>query len=560
MLIAYSMQNKHSDVTHLFSSLALPSFGLKPNNITISVLLKALSSLPSFAQPILGKVIHGFVLRHGIDADLFLSNGLVTFYARADELGLARKVFNGMHERDIVSWNSMISGYSQNGWYEEALRLYRGMEGVQPDGVTVVAVLHACSELKDLSFGMEIHRFVIESGIQMDVSVYNSVLGMYAKCGSLDYARALFDEMAEKDDVSYGTMISAYMTYGLIDEAMGLFRMMENPVLSSWNAVISGLVQNNRHADVPKLVREMLAAGLKLNSVTLASILPTISFFSNLKGGKHIHCYAIRHDCDRNLYVATALIDTYGKAGFLHGAHLVFAMTMKRSLVVWTAIISACAAHGDADASLALFKKMLASGIQPDNVAFTAVLAACAHAGLVREAWQIFNSMLPEYGVQPTMEHHACIAGVLSRAGKLAEAVEFISKMPVEPNAKVWGALLNGASIFGDVEVGEFAFDQLFEIEPENAGNYIVMANIYSQAGKWEEAEKVREMMGRRGLKKFPGCSWIETSKGLQSFIARDASNEWSEKIYEMLECLVGVIREEGYVYKGELDEESFFI
>lgn len=500
------------------------------------------------------------MLRHGTDVDLFASNGLIVFYARAGELGLARKVFDGMPERDIVSWNSMICGYSQNGLYDAALRLYRDMDGLRPDGVTVAAVLGACAELKDLGFGMEVHRFVIENGIEMDASAYNSVMGFYAKCGSLDYARALFEEMMEKDEVSYGTMVSAYMTYGLIGEAMELFRQMEKPVLSTWNAVISGLVQNSQHCDVPKLFREMLAAGLRPNSVTLASMLPTLAFFSNLKGGKQIHCYAVRNYCDRNIYVATALIDTYAKAGFLHGARLVFEVTMSRSVIVWTAIISAYAAHGDAGAALALFGEMLGCGIQPDHVLFTAVLAACAHAGVVEEAWQIFNSMLPKYRVQPMVEHYACIAGVLSRAGKLMEAVEFISKMPIEPNAKVWGALLNGASIHRNVEVGKFAFDKLFETEPENAGNYIVMANIYSQAGHWEEAERVREKMGRRGLKKFPGCSWIETTKGLNSFIAGDTSNKWLEEIYGMLECLISVMGEEDYIHADELDGESFII
>ncbi|XXG74785.1 hypothetical protein AAC387_Pa07g3412 [Persea americana] len=560
MLTAYSLHSQHSQVLKLFSSMSSWKPSLKPDKFTVSLLLKSLSSLPSLVHSFLGKEVHAFVLRHGVDVDLFASNGLIAFYARAGELSLARKVFDGMLERDIVSWNSMISGYSQNGWYDEALRLYREMDGLRPDGVTVAAVLCACAELKELAFGMEVHRFVIENGIEMDASAYNSVMGFYAKCGSLDCARALFEEMTKKDEVSYGTMVSAYMTYGLVDEAMELFRQMEKPVLSTWNAVISGLAQNNHHSEVPKLFREMLATGLRPNSVTLASMLPALSFFSNLKGGKQTHCYAVRNCCDRNIYVATALIDTYAKAGFLQGARLVFEVTVSRNLILWTAIISAYAAHGDAGAVLALFGEMLSCGIQPDNVTFTAVLAACAHAGVVEEAWQIFNSMLPKYRIQPMVEHYACIAGALSRAGKLTESVEFISKMPVKPNAKVWGALLNGASIFRNVEVGNFAFNQLFEIEPENAGNYIVMANIYSQAGKWEEAERVREKMERSGVKKFPGCSWIETTKGLNSFISGDTSNEWLEEIYGMLGCLVGVMREEGYIHADELDGESFII
>ncbi|XP_077213130.1 pentatricopeptide repeat-containing protein At2g37310-like [Tasmannia lanceolata] len=562
MLIAYSHHNQHSQTLNLFSSLASLGSILKPDNFTITSLLKALSSLFPFlsVHPSLGKQVQAFVLRHGFDSDLFVSNALVTFYARSGDLGSARMVFDRMPERDIVSWNSMMSGYSQGGLYEECLRLYQEMEGssgLRPNGVTMVCVLHSCAQLKDLAFGMEVHQFIIEAGIEMDASVYNSVIGLYAKCGSLDYARGLFDEMIERDEVSYGAMISGYMNHGFVDKAMELFRQMENPVLSTWNAAISGLVQNNCHTDVPKLVREMQAAGVRPNSVTLASVLPTFSFFSNLIGGKQIHCYAIRNDYDRNVYVATALIDTYAKAGLLRGARNVFVGTRARSVIVWTAIISAYAAHGDADSALTLFHDMLASRTRPDPVTFTAVLAACAHAGVVEEARRIFDSMLSEYGIEPALEHFACIAGVLSRSGMLEEAVNFISNMPMEPSAKVWGVLLNGAYVFGDVELGKYVSDRLFEIEPENTGNYIIMANIYSRARKWEEAEKIREKMKDRGLKKIPGCSWIETSNGLQSFVARDTSNLQSHEIYGMLEGLVGLMREEGYVYADELDEES---
>lgn len=226
-------------------------------------------------------------------------------------------------------------------------------------------------------------------------------------------------------------------------------------------------------------------------------------------------------------------------------------------MIVWTAIISAHAAHGDAKAALDLFEQMLNNGTQPDPVTFTSVLAACAHSGVVDEAWNNFDAMLVKYKIQPSVEHYACMVGVLSKAGKLSEAVEFISKMPIEPSAKVWGALLNGASVSGDVELGMFVCDRLFEIEPENTGNYIIMANLFSRAGRWEEAEKVREKMRSLGLKKIPGSSWIETSGGLQSFIAKDVSNERTEEIYGMLDRLLTFMREEGYVLMDEFDEES---
>ncbi|KAK2971597.1 hypothetical protein RJ640_024233 [Escallonia rubra] len=559
LLIGYSSQNRHVETLKLFSTfLSSLSALAKPDNFTITCVLKALSSLLPDAK--LAKMIHSFVKKNGFVPDVFVVNPLVTCYCRCDDIVSARNLFDEMPERDIVSWNSMIGGYSQGGFYEDCKALFRDMlrlENVRPDEVTVVSVLQACAQSNDLVLGMEVHQFVVESKIEMDLTVCNTLISLYAKSGSIDYARDLFEEMSERDEVTYSAIISGYMANGFVDKAMDLFREMEKPGLNAWNAVISGLFQNNQHEGVADLVCEMQAVGLRPNTVTLASMLPTLSYFSNLKGGKEVHAYAIRNSYDRNIYVATAFIDTYAKLGFLQGAQRVFDQSKDRSLILWTAIISAYAAHGDVNAALDQFDKMLNVGIQPDSVTFTAVLTACAHSGLVDEAWKIFGVMFPKYGILPLVEHYACMAGVLSRAGKLSEAAAFIYKMPIEPSAKVWGQLLNGASVSGDVELGKFVCSHLFEMEPENTGNYIIMANLYSRAGRWEEAQKVRVKMTNIGLKKMPGTSWIETREGLQSFIARDTSNDRTEEIYATLKELLKLMREEGYVMMDEFDEES---
>lgn len=547
----------HSDTLKLFSCLVNSnSMDVKPDKFTVTCVLKALASL--FSNSILAKEIHCFILRRGIDSDVFVVNALITFYSRCDELVLARILFDKMSERDVVSWNAMVAGYSQGGLYEECKELFKEMLSsveLKPNALTAVSVLQACAHSNDLICGMEVHRFVNESQIQMDVSLCNAVIGLYAKCGSLDYARDLFEEMPEKDEVTYGSMISGYMVHGFVNQAMDLFRELKSPALSSWNAVISGLAQNNQQDGVVDIFRAMQSHGCRPNTVTLASVLPIFSHFSTLKGGKEIHAYAVRNAYNGNIYVATAIIDSYAKSGYLHGARQVFDQFRGRSLIIWTSIISAYAAHGDSNVALSLFYEMLRNGIRPDPVTFTSILVACAHSGELDEAWKIFNVLLPEYGIQPLVEHYACMVGVLSRAGKLSDAVEFISKMPIEPTAKVWGALLNGASIAGDVELGKYVFDQLFEIEPENTGNYIIMANLYSQFGKWKEADKVRDLMKDVGLKKIPGNSWIETRGGLQSFVARDTSNERTAEIHGTLEGLLGLMKEERHILQHEIDD-----
>ncbi|GJR99382.1 pentatricopeptide repeat-containing protein [Tanacetum coccineum] len=557
--MGYSLNNRYINTVRVFGCfLNCASVNVKPDNYTVTCVLKALSSLG--CESSLGKRVHCFIVRNGLDWDIFVVNALITFYCRCDEVVVARKVFDCVRDKDLVTWNSMLAGYSQGGFYEICKELYFEMLGlgyIMPNEFTVISVLQACAQSNDLVLGMKVHEFVMENEIKMDLPVYNAFITMFAKCGSLDYANQLFEEMSIKDEISYGSVISGYMLHGFVDKAMNLFREMERPGLSTWNAVISGQFQNKQYEMVVDLFHEMQVNGFKPNSVTLSNILPTLSHLSNLKGGEEIHAYAIRNRYDINIYVATAIIDTYAKLGFLEGAQIVFNHSEKKSVIIWTSLLSAYAAHGEVSAALDLFDEMINRGIDPDPVTFTSVLSACAHSGLVDKAWTIFHSMLPRYNIQPSVEHYACMVGVLSRALKLSEALEFIKKMPCEPSARVWGALLNGASVSGDVEIGKIACDRLFEIEPENTGNYIIMANLYSQAERWEEAENVRAMLSNIGLKKIAGSSWIDTPGGMQSFIAKDTSNEKTDEIYATLGGLFNLMREERTSVSKDLLEES---
>ena len=459
--------------------------------------------------------LHAVAILRGFGADLFVSNGLITAYANAGDTRSARAVFDEMPQRDVVSWNSLISSYARAGWYRECLDLFQelirfhtGGGGVGPNSVTVTSVLHACAQLKAVDFGVRVHQFAAENGLDLDVAVWNSIVGFYAKCGQLQYARELFEGMPKKDSVSYSAMITGYMNHGQVEKGMQLFRQADVQGISIWNAVTAGLVQNGCLSDVLGLLHEMIDSGMLPNSTTLSIIIPSVPLFSMLLGVKQAHGYVIRNNYDQSISVVCALVDAYSKAGFFYGALKVFELTGDRSKVVWTSIISAAASHGEAAESLRLFYEMISAGTRPDTITFTAVLTACAHAGKVADARKIFDSMQVVFGITPVMEQYACLVSALSRAGMLNDALELVNSMPIEPNAKVWGPLLNGAAEFGDIELGRFVFDRLFMIEPKNTGNYIVMANLYSNSGKWEEAEIIRSMMWGVGLEKVPGCSW----------------------------------------------------
>ncbi|KAF7049432.1 hypothetical protein CFC21_057969 [Triticum aestivum] len=510
ILIALSLHSPQpSAALRLFAAS-----GVSPDEITVSALLKSLAASGPGLSPLVTGELHALAFLRGFGADLFVSNGLITAYANAGDMRSARAVFDQMPRKDVVSWNSLISAYTRGGWYTECLELFHELVqacaggGVRPNSVTVTSVLHACAQLKAVDFGVYVLRIAKESGLDMDTAAWNSVVGFYAKCGRLHYARQLLERMPKKDAVSYSAMITGYMNNGHVDEAMDLFRQADAKGISTWNALISGLIQNGRQSDVLELLHEMMGAGILPNTATLSIIMPSAPLFSTLLGAKQAHGYVIRNDYDQSNNVVSALIDAYSKAGFLYMARKVFELHENRSTIAWTSIISAVAAHGDVTEALDLFNQMVSTGTRPDTVTFTVVLTACAHAGKVTEAREFFHSMQAMFGISPVMEQYACMVSVLSHAGMLKDALDLVNKMPFEPNAKVWGTLLNGAAAVGDVELGRFVFDRLFIIEPKNTGNYIVMANLYSNAGKWEEAETIRSMLWGVGLEKVPGCSW----------------------------------------------------
>ncbi|XP_052150201.1 pentatricopeptide repeat-containing protein At2g37310 [Oryza glaberrima] len=512
ILISLSLHSPDpSAAVRLFASSAV-----SPDEITLSTLLRSLAASGPALSPLVTGELHAVAFLRGFGSDLFVSNALITAYANAGDMRSARAVFDEMPRRDVVSWNSLISACARACWYRECLDLFQEFvrvrcsdgDGVGPNGVTVTSVLHACAQLKVVDFGIGVHRFAAESGLDMDMVVWNSIIGFYAKCGRLQYARQLLDGMTRKDSISYSAMITGYMNNGHVEEGMQLFRQASARGISMWNSVIAGLVQNGRQSDVLRLLQEMIASKVLPNSATLSIVMPSVPSFSTLLGAKQAHGYAIRNDYDQSIRLVSALIDAYAKAGFLDTARKVFKLTEHRSTIVWTSIISAVAAHGEAVEALSLFNQMITAGAKPDTVTFTTVLSACAHSGKVAEARKVFNSMQAVFGISPVIEQYACMVSALSRAGMLKEAVKLVNKMPFEPNAKVWGALLNGAAVVGDVEFGRYAFDRLFIIEPKNTGNYIVMANLYSNAGKWEEAETIRSMLWGVGLEKVPGCTW----------------------------------------------------
>uniref|UniRef100_UPI0040747504 Synthetic PPR-DYW protein n=1 Tax=synthetic construct TaxID=32630 RepID=UPI0040747504 len=510
----YARNGQPEEALSLYSQMRRS--GIKPDNYTFPFVLKACASLSSLKE---GKQIHGHVIKSGFESDVYVQSALIDMYAKCGELEDARKVFDEMPERNVVSWNAMISGYAQNGQSEEALELFREMqqEGIKPSEFTFCSVLSACASLGSLEMGKQIHGYVIKSGFESIVFVGNALIDMYAKCGSIEDARKVFDEMPERTVVS-------------------------------WTAMISGYAQNGQSEEALELFREMQREGVKPDEVTLPSVLSACANLGALEQGKQIHAYVIKSGFESDVFVGSALIDMYAKCGSIEDARKVFDKMPERDVVSWNAMIAAYAQHGHGKEALQLFQQMQQEGVKPSEVTFTSILSACSHAGLVDEGHHYFESMSPDYGITPRVEHYGCMVDLLGRAGRLDEAEDLIKSMPFQPNVVVWGTLLGACRVHGDVERGERAAERILELDPESAAPYVLLSNIYAAAGRWDEAAKVRKLMKERGVKKEPGCSWIEVNNKVHEFVAGDKSHPQTKEIYAELERLSKQMKEAGYV------------
>ncbi|XP_073119155.1 pentatricopeptide repeat-containing protein At2g34400-like [Henckelia pumila] len=481
--------------------------GIKPDNFTYPFVLISCGNL--FALK-MGRAAHCEVVKSGLVSDFHVAHSLITMYSRCSELSYARIVFDEMEERDLVSWNSIISGYSRLGFAAEAMEMFEEMRkgGFEPDEMTIVSVLGACGDLGNLSLGRWIEEYVMGRRMELNSFIGSALVNFYGKCGDLGSARRIFDSIKRKEVVIWNAMLTGYAQNGLSDATLLLFTVMKE-------------------------------TGIEPNEITLIAVLTACASIGALEIGKQVDEYASKNGYQRSIYVATALVDMYAKCGNLDNASRVFESMPKKNEVSWNAMISAHAFHGRAKDALSLFHRMLEEGkTVPDDITFVGVLSACVHSKMVDEGYRLFDFMSSKFGLTPKVEHYSCIVDLLSRAGRVYEAWDFIQKMPQKRDEILLGALLGACQKVKNVDIGEKVMQLLLEIEPSNSGNYLISSKIYADMKRWDDSARMRFLMKQKGVTKTPGCSWTEMDGHLREFHAGDLLIEDAQKIHQVLNIL----------------------
>ncbi|XP_004487108.1 putative pentatricopeptide repeat-containing protein At3g08820 [Cicer arietinum] len=514
--------DRFHDAVQLYSSMHKAS--LIPDNFTFPFVLKACARLNLFQ---LGIAIHSLVIKTGFDYDVFVKTNIVCFYSKCGFLTDARKVFDDIRDKNVVSWTAIIGG-----------ELFRGLleMGLRPDGFVIVRVLRACARLGDLESGRWIDWCMSECGLHRNVFVATSLVDMYAKCGSMEEARCVFDGMVEKDVVCWSAMIHGYASNGLPREALELFF-------------------------------EMRKVNVRPDCYAMVGFLSACARLGALEMGIWAKGLMDDEEFLSNPVLGTSLIDLYAKCGSVEEALGVYKMMKEKDRVVFNAVISGLAMYGHVGTAFGVFGQMGKCGIWPDENTFVGLLCGCTHAGLVDDGRRYFNSMSCAFSVTPTIEHYGCMVDLLARAGLLVEAQNLIKGMPMKANAIVWGALLGGCRLHRETQLAEHVLKQLIELEPWNSGHYVLLSNIYSANSRWDEAEKIRSTLNEKGMQKLPGYSWVEVDGVVHEFLVGDTSHPLSQKIYEKLESLFKDLKEAGYnpttefvLFDVEEEEKEYFL
>ncbi|XP_066340762.1 pentatricopeptide repeat-containing protein At4g14820-like [Miscanthus floridulus] len=513
---------------------------------------------------------HALAVRVGSLEDGFVGTALVGAYAVCGCVGDARKVFDGMAVRDVVSWGVMLdrslftmlrraslvqavesyrlrlegpgfesrspriararvrlatdtlpqtlhragalcTGYCQTRNYKEALLLFAKMKnsGVLPDQLILATVLSACGHIRHLRTGRAIHSYMLVSDILISAHLSSALINLYATCANMEMAEKLYNGMPRKDLVSSTAMVFGYARNRKVEIARSIFDGMPEKDVVSWSAMVSGYADSNQPNEALSLFNDMQECGIRPDEVTMLSVISACASLGSLDKAKWIHAFIKNNGLNKILNIYNTLIDMFAKCGGINLAFNIFNEMPQKNVITWTSMITAFAMHGDGKSALCLFEQMKNEGVEPNEVTFLNLLYACCHAGLVHEGRSLFSSMVQQYGIEPKHEHYGCMVDLLGRAKLMQEAVNLIESMHLGPNVPIWGSLLAACWMHGDLKLGAFAAKKILQLDPNHGGASVLLSKIYMKSDNLNDAQEVREVMKLHGVSKETGLSWM---------------------------------------------------
>ncbi|KAJ7959587.1 Pentatricopeptide repeat-containing protein [Quillaja saponaria] len=483
-------------------------------------------------------------------------NTMIDGYTRNGKLELALDLFERMPDRNVVSWNTIITALAQYGRIEEAENLFNRMP--ERDVISWTAMIAAFSRNGRINDA----RVIFDRMPERNVVSWNAMITGYAQNKRLDEAFDLFERMPERDIPSWNMMISGFIQNGDLKRAERLFGEMRQKNVITWTAMMTGYAQHGQSEEALKIFTKMLLTDrVKPNTGTFVTVLGACSDLAGLSEGQQIHQIISKTVYQGNTVLLSALINMYSKCGELHSARKMFddGLTIQRDLISWNGMLAAYAHHGWGREAINLFSEMQELGFQANDVTYVELLSACSHAGLVEEGLKYFDELVRNQSIQVREDHYTCLIDLCGRAGRLMEAFDLIEQLGGDASPSVLGALVAGCSLHGNANIGKLAAKKLLEVAAADAGTFLTLSNMYASLGKWKEAATIRLKLKEKGLKKQPGCSWIEVGNLVHVFVVGDKSHSRSDQLYFILCDLHAKMKMDGLMPNNDLLVDELF-
>lgn len=420
-------------------------------------------------------------------------------------------------------------------------------DNLSPDNYTLNFMVCACAQLSGSETGPSVHGAVIKQGFENDPHIQSGLIFMYAELGRLSSCQRVFGVIPEPGVVCQTAMVSACAKCGDVGLARDLFDEMPQRDHVAWNAMIAAYTQCGKSREALALFHMMQVDGVKVNEVSMVSVLSACSHLGALDHGKWAHAYIEKNRLRMTVTLGTALIDMYAKCGDMKRAMEVFWGMSEKNVYTWSSAMGGLAMNGFGEKCLELFSLMKRDGVQPNEVAFVAVFRGCSVVGLVAEGREHFDSMKTVHGIEPQIEHYGCLVDLYGRAGRLVEALGVIDSMPMKPHAGAWGALLNASRMHKNLDLGKLASRKIVELEAKNHGAYVLLSNMYADSKNWDGVSNVRQIMKAKGVRKLPGCSVIEVDGEVHEFFVGDKSHPRYDEIEVKLSDISMRLKSFGY-------------
>eukprot|EP01018_Ginkgo_biloba_P019308 Gb_12426 [translate_table: standard] len=490
--------------------------GIRSDSFTYACLVQGCIILKSM---VMARQVHLHMKEAGFHPDVFLQTKLVTMYIKCGSLSYARQVFDEMPHKNVVSWTTMIAGYTQHGYECDALRLFYQMQqsGTRADQFAFASVLRACAGIRAIEQGKQAHASIIKSGFEADLVLSSALVDMYAKCDCIENARRVFDEISQRDVVSWNGIIAGHTKCGSMKDACQAFDEMPQKNVISWTTVIAGYTQNGRGEEALILFYQMQRAGIRADQFAFSSVLRACACLTALDQGKQVHAHIIKSGFESDVVLKSALVDMYAKCKIIEGACRVFDEMSQRDVVSWngiiggytkcgnmnearqvfdkmpeknviswTTMIAGYTQHGHSGEALTLFNQMHVAGIKPDQFTFTTVLWACAHVAALEKVKQVHAQVITNR-LEPHDIFATALLDVYAKCGSLDDACRLFDELHHRDGVS-WNAMIAAYGKHGFAKEAFKLFEQMQQAgtKPDQT-TFIGILSACSHAGLVDE-------------------------------------------------------------------------